>query len=230
MQLIPLGVSGAYPKVDGATSGYLVKTDSVLLFDVGSGVVSRIQKYVNIMDIKGIFLTHYHFDHICDLFVLRHHEYLASGNKITVYGPKSSCLEGTAIKNYPEFNFVGVNVGDEIKIGQTTVKVGVAKHVNEAVSYKICADKTLYYTGDTKYCQEVEDFAKDADVILCDTFKPQSKMTSTVPHMSFEEGLALSKLANAKLLGTHVHPNCVEDANAYLGQENIAKEETLYNL
>lgn len=48
-------VLGGYPKVDGATSTYLLESkDSSILLDLGSSGLSKLQKYKNIQDLDAV--------------------------------------------------------------------------------------------------------------------------------------------------------------------------------
>ena len=48
MQVTIIGHWGGYPKVDEASSGYLVEHEGFqLLLDCGSGVLSKLQKFIS---------------------------------------------------------------------------------------------------------------------------------------------------------------------------------------
>src|SRR5579859_606591 len=76
MRLTVLGASSACQNPDGACSGYLLEQDGVaLLIDCGSGVLSRLQRYVAPEQVHAIISSHMHADHTLDL--LPYHYYLA---------------------------------------------------------------------------------------------------------------------------------------------------------
>src|SRR5699024_12597664 len=61
-----------YPAPGGATSAYLLEHDGFsLLVDMGSGALSKVQKYIHVTDIDAVILSHYHHDHIADIGVLQ---------------------------------------------------------------------------------------------------------------------------------------------------------------
>lgn len=73
MKLTIIGCHGAYPVKNGATSGYLLEEgDTRVLLDCGSGVLSRLQNIIDLKELDGVILTHYHPDHCADLGCLQY--------------------------------------------------------------------------------------------------------------------------------------------------------------
>ena len=73
MKLTIIGLWGAYPKVNEASSGYLLEHNGFkLLIDCGSGVLSKMQNYVQPEKLDAVLISHYHTDHIADIGVLQH--------------------------------------------------------------------------------------------------------------------------------------------------------------
>ena len=73
MQVTIIGHWGGYPKVDEASSGYLIEHEGFqILLDCGSGVLSKLQKFIQPEMLNGVILSHYHPDHIADIGVLQH--------------------------------------------------------------------------------------------------------------------------------------------------------------
>src|SRR5699024_3438456 len=73
LKLTIIGFWGGYPSVNGASSAYLLEKDGFrLMLDFGSGVLSKIQQYINVTDIYAILITHAISDHIDDIGVLEH--------------------------------------------------------------------------------------------------------------------------------------------------------------
>ena len=71
MKLTVLGKYGPFAVNKGSTSGYLLENDNnYALLDVGSGVLSKMLNRININDLKFVVLSHLHFDHIADHFIL----------------------------------------------------------------------------------------------------------------------------------------------------------------
>ena len=87
MKLHILGVSGPFPESGGATSGYLLESPgSLVQFDLGSGVLSRLTARTAPEQLTALFLSHWHFDHASDLGVLMY-RLQALGAVLPVYAP-----------------------------------------------------------------------------------------------------------------------------------------------
>src|SRR5699024_5543921 len=64
---------GGYPTSGGATTALLDRKDVFyLLIDVGSGALSRLQKYIHVQAIDAVIVSHYHHDHVADIGVLQY--------------------------------------------------------------------------------------------------------------------------------------------------------------
>src|SRR5690625_3589619 len=73
LKLTVIGCWGGYPAPGGSTSAYMVeKNNFTLLIDLGSGSLSTLQAYKNVMDIDAVIISHYHSDHIADIGVLQY--------------------------------------------------------------------------------------------------------------------------------------------------------------
>jgi len=72
VQLIVLGTDGPYPGASKACSGYLLSYGNTkILLDCGSGVLARLQCHQDLNQLSAVVLSHLHYDHISDLYVLR---------------------------------------------------------------------------------------------------------------------------------------------------------------
>lgn len=64
-----LGTCGGYARRGRACSGYLIRSSgSNLLVDIGNGVLSNLQNFINFFDVNAIALSHMHPDHYADIF------------------------------------------------------------------------------------------------------------------------------------------------------------------
>lgn len=70
MHLVMLGTrAGPFPSLRAATSTALVVDGQVYVVDAGSGLVQRFyESGLNFGDVRGIFITHLHSDHVDDLY------------------------------------------------------------------------------------------------------------------------------------------------------------------
>ena len=104
MKLHILGVSGPFPESGGATSGYLLEAgDTLLQFDLGSGVLARLTALMPPESLSALFLSHWHFDHAADLTVLLY-RLEALGRTLQVYAPAdASSFSGRWCRRPPVF-------------------------------------------------------------------------------------------------------------------------------
>ena len=68
MQITVLGKSPSWQDSDGACSGYLIEAgDTRVLLDCGSGVMGKLRRYCDYIDIDAVVISHLHADHFFDL-------------------------------------------------------------------------------------------------------------------------------------------------------------------
>lgn len=61
MKLTVIGFWGGYPKLNGASSGYLLEHNGFnLLLDCGSGILSKLQNVLQPEELDAVILSHYH--------------------------------------------------------------------------------------------------------------------------------------------------------------------------
>ena len=91
--IIFTGTSSGYPSKDRACSSLIIKTTSGLYqFDAGEGFSSSIQKYrLDVNNIKKIFISHLHPDHIAGLFLELQLMYLTGRKKpLDIFVPQEA--------------------------------------------------------------------------------------------------------------------------------------------
>jgi ribonuclease BN (tRNA processing enzyme) len=88
--LTVLGSGSGMPSADRAGSGYLLKRwNDLTLFDCGSGVVrSLLQQGFDPLQLRRVFISHAHSDHVSDLFLLIQLLHaMSAGTTLRVYLP-----------------------------------------------------------------------------------------------------------------------------------------------
>lgn len=211
MKCTVIGFWGGYPAEGGATSSYLFEKDNFsLLIDVGSGALSSIQKYMHVMDIDAVVLSHYHQDHIADIGVLQYawlvHSYLREEKKnLPIYGHNEDiakfesltheCTEGIAYD--PE---------SKLKVGPFTISFFKTNHPAPCYGMRITdGEDVIVYTADTTYKKEWADFARDADLLITDCNFYEDQDGSAAGHMNSKEGATIASQANVgELLLSHL--------------------------
>lgn len=216
MKLTVLGEYGPFPAPGGACSGYLLQSGGTnILMDCGPGVMARLMRYVQPKELSAIVLTHLHFDHMSDLLAMRYAlEITGRREKLPVYLPDEpvsvrALLDGGPYELHPIENF---------EMGGMAFSFGPAVHPVPGYSVRVReGGKTLLYTGDTNWHDELIPFAAGSDVILADAALTTQMWSERAPHLSAQLCGQLAEASGAKeVILTHLRPDV--DSQAVLSQ------------
>ncbi len=142
------------------------------------GVLQEEVEKLEGIKIKYILLTHGHFDHIMGVHGLKE----ATGALVAIheadedclYDPAKSLSEGnTPEKQIPVHADILLKDGDELKIGETVIKVmHTPGHTLGSVCYIIEDEKTIF-SGDTLFCMTVgrTDLYGGDEATLCNSLR-----------------------------------------------------------
>lgn len=208
MKLTIIGCHGAYPVKNGATSGYLLEEGNTrVLLDCGSGVLSQLQNVIDLKELDGVVLTHYHPDHCADLGCLQYAVMLdiLTGRRrkdFAAWGPGNenklsyeNYCKGYSYENQPHF-----------QIGDLEFEVNLNQHEipSYAVKAKGRSEGVLVYSGDTNYYDGLAEFAGKADLLLCEASLYACQKGDVWGHMcSSEAGEVAVKAEVSGLCLTH---------------------------
>jgi|HigsolmetaAR203D_1030402.scaffolds.fasta_scaffold01818_7 ribonuclease BN (tRNA processing enzyme) len=212
MKITILGYWGGYPSAGGATAGYLVTTDEGnILIDCGSGVMSRLTFFTHVEKLSGVILSHLHYDHMADIGIL---QYAAVGaqrvgrmkNKLQIFAPDQP--EEMRERLYgPHSEVHSIREDQPIRLAGADIEFFPVKHTIPCYSVKVrYRGKTLVYSADTAYFEGLVEFAKDADMLICEaTICRGSCHTTGDGHMDAKQAGTVAQKANAKqLVLTHL--------------------------
>ncbi|MBI2656298.1 MBL fold metallo-hydrolase [Candidatus Woesearchaeota archaeon] len=223
MKLIILGSGTAAPVLNRNCAGYILEVDNKkLLFDSGAGTIRRLLELkIDLFAIEHIFYTHLHNDHINDLgAIIWSNNYGGTREKpLNLYGPEG-------FKNYfkvlledllkPTKIYFKINLKELtnsiIKIGNATIKTMQIKHsaTTKSIAYRIeHKNKSIVYTGDTEYCKETIEIAKNADVLITECSLPDNEEIEghLTPSLA---GKIASKAQVKTLMLTHFYPQVLK--------------------
>lgn len=212
MNITILGCWGGFPKVNEASSGYLVEQDGVkILVDCGSAVLSKLQNHVNPAELDAVILSHYHADHIADIGVLQHALLIDSFTKKTrqaplfIYGHQE--VDAFQSLTYKEITKgIAYDPGEQLEIGPFAISFLKTDHPAPCYAMKIKTNTdTLVYTADTAFKKEFIDFSRDADVLLseCNLYKGMNG--ASAGHLTSEQAGKIAFEANVNtLILTHL--------------------------
>ena len=237
MKLTVIGSWSGYPKANEASSGYLLQhEDYHLLLDCGSGVLSKLQNILAPEQLNGVFITHYHADHIADIGVLQHARLI-----IGLLGKKMDCLPIYAHdldkSEFSKLTYKEITKGiayrenETVTAGPFKVQFLKTKHPIDCFAMRFEVDgKSFVYTGDTSFKEELVTFSQDADLLLCECSFYGHQDGSNAGHMTSYDAGKLAEKANVKrMVLTHLpHYGNIEELKEeagefYQGEISLAK-------
>jgi ribonuclease BN (tRNA processing enzyme) len=226
MKLTVIGYWGAYPEANEATSGYLVQHNGKnILIDCGSGVLSKVQNYINIEDLDAVVLSHYHADHMGDIYPLQYAIMI-----LRHMGTRQKNLKVYALGNDRKFetlNYGNSCIAYSVTPGLSTdiegLKFSFAKTVHPVpcVGMRI-EDETgiIAYTADSQWSNSLIELSRNSDFLLCECNLQNKQKGVVTGHLTAGEAGTIAASANAKnLVLTHLphiidHNILVAEANA----------------
>ena len=221
-----------------STSSYLVESDNqACVLDLGSGSVSKLLQKISLDKLKFVFLSHMHFDHVCDFGVLSYAiNFLNKGEKINLYAYNDGSDLFNLIKSNQAFNVIELEVGREYTDGNFTFSF--YKMVHPAISHGIkitSLGKTLAYTGDTTILGDIDNLVKGADALIADGCFLQKDYADNKPHMSIKQVSEIANKHQVKTVVSHISYNYTDEEvtkeiESYTNLASIAIENKTYNL
>ncbi len=223
MKVEVLGCSGGKTN-NSKLPSFLI--DNKILFDCGS-VCSELtlERQLNI---ESVFISHSHFDHICDLPFLADNFSIA-GKQIKVYASEKTIevikrnvfnnetwpdFTNIPDKDNPVIEFVSVKVGDIVKIGDYIVEFFNVFHTKGSIGFIIRKEKSvLAYTADTYKENGLWDTlkAKRVNSIITECSFPadRKELATLSSHLSVPDFLAeYKKMAGIdKIFVFHLKPH-----------------------
>jgi len=220
-----------YSQAGIATQIMISVEEDFFIVDAGDGTLRDLFfRKIDFRKIKGIFLTHGHYDHMAGLYaLLGHFRIIERKCPVNIYFPKG-CKEVQQIitafqKSYDDFSFkiqtYKVKGGDEVKIKDLKVKiyqmrhyaaVGVNRilHPDVAVGYRfIHQGKIVAISGDTGTCPGLIKLVDGADEAYIDSTLKEEEVTEIILnnlHLSQKKAEEIGKLAK-KYIPIHSQGN-----------------------
>lgn len=205
MKLTVIGKYGPYGKAEiGAASSYLVENcGEYIVLDMGPGTLSRLQGAVDIKKVKYFYLSHLHYDHTSDFLAFR---YLLEdlNHRVTLLTHKDDSEWYRLLTDHPLINVQNIDENESFKTQTMTLRFYPMKHTVPCYAIRLEGDKTLVYTGDTMFNENIAVAIKGADCMLADCSKP---VGFTGPHMTADIAKMLYNDNNIPIIATHLSPD-----------------------
>ena len=162
--------------------------------------------------LKGILITHEHFDHICGLYALLNFmRLLRRKRKRLIVVPKSIrhvhlLLKPPLMYRSPTYpvEITEVNHKDRFRLGGANISAFSVEHEKEfpSLGYSIydCEGFKVVVSGDTRPCENLEREVKGADVAVLECTLGKKRKNMTIGHMTRSEAEELGRKARKLIL------------------------------
>ncbi len=196
-----------------------------MLFDSGAGTIRRLlETGTKIFDISFNFFSHLHPDHTGELvpflFATKYPDIEQRQKPLTIVAGKGFAEFYNKLKNvYGEWielkpgllNVVEMdnNGKDSVDFGEFTVESIPVEHTDESLAYRINSSngKSVVYSGDTDFSDNLVTLAKNTDLFICESALPDELKVSG--HLTPSLAGEIATQANVgKLALIHFYPEC----------------------
>lgn len=226
MTVTILGSGTCVPSLRRSSCAILVKiNENLLLFDSGAGTMRRLlEAGVEIFDVSYIFYSHFHPDHTGELVpFLFSNKYpdenrrkipltLVAGRGFAEFYDNLKNVYGSWMELSPGFlNIVELdNTARDIeRFGDFQVESLPVDHNDESIAFKITGSggKSVVYSGDTDFSDNLVTLSKAADLLICESALPDELKAKG--HLTPSLAGEIATRANVRnLVLTHFYPEC----------------------
>lgn len=248
MRLTILGSSASYANPGQACSGYLVEGGGArVLLDCGNGVLANLIAVADPLSLDAVLITHYHPDHVLDLFALQALlRYAPTGPApaLRVYAPAglfgrmTALLSERGARELAEaFDVHDLVAGCTLRFGELDVEPVLVDHTDPTFAMRVRADGALLvYTADSAPGVRLDAAASGADLLLAEATLPE-QYAGAAPHLTASEAGVLARDAGAGHLVLTHHWATNDRANSqrvaeevFGGPTDVAVELATYDI
>lgn len=220
MNLKVLGSVSPYPKGKNNGVSFLIKTkydNQNIILDLGSGSTRLLDMTMD-LDNLIVIISHLHKDHYTDISALAYASFVGHklgyvNKRIKVYIPKcEELIDYKYLMNYGNEHYLEFIPYDalDLNIGKET-HITSNYNPHDIISNSIKIEDSgisIVYSGDTGYENNtLKTFAKDADLLVCESSFIKGQAKSLDNHLfAYEAGLIAKEAKVHKLMLTHFYP------------------------
>jgi ribonuclease BN (tRNA processing enzyme) len=240
MRLTVLGKSPSWQDAGGACSGYLIQEgDTSVVVDCGNGVFGKLREHIDYVDVDAVVLSHLHADHFLDLVPYAYAlTYAPRQQPVPVdRWPGTDCPACPVLHAPPgstelfrrvvgawgnedliekAFELREYDPAQEIEIGPIRIAFQSVPHFTETFAMSISSSNgsgRIVYGADSRPTEALEEFARDADLMLVEATLPRPERTGMRGHLTAGEAGGHARGAGAKrLLLVHISDELDADA------------------
>lgn len=197
--LTTLGTGTIVPVPGRKCAGYLLDTtDSLILLDCGPGIFGQLADLeIDYSKLHNIFITHFHYDHISDLFALIISMNIRfNGNySLSITGPKGIADILYNVKKFllpyqDDFNLEKLHITEvepgNFKIGDLSITTDRTFHTSNSLCYRFVDTRgtVFFYSGDTDYNEHIVKLGSNADLAVVECSHSDG-FANTCGHMTW---------------------------------------------
>jgi ribonuclease BN (tRNA processing enzyme) len=240
MRLTVLGKSPSWQDAGGACSGYLIQEEGTsVVVDCGNGVFGKLRQHIDYVDVDAVVLSHLHADHFLDLVPYAYAlTYAPRQQPVPVdRWPGTDCPACPVLHAPPgakdlfrrvvgawgnddlienAFELREYDPADELEIGPIRISFQPVPHFTETFAMSISSSNgsgRIVYGADSRPTEALEEFARDADLMLVEATLPRPERTGMRGHLTAGEAGGHARDAGAKrLLLVHISDELDADA------------------
>ena len=224
MEIIILGSGTAIPSSDRASPSFVLLLEGRrVLFDTGPGTLRQLSRIgINHDQIDQIFISHFHPDHTADLihflFATRHPPTLMNRKPFIITAPSGFVDFLSALQkaygnwlNIPpdimEIEELDTAKPEKRNYEKFHVMSQPVRHKPYSLAYRITGQsgERFVYSGDTGFCDEIVNLARDSDLLMLECSFPEGEEREG--HLTPALAGRIATLAGvSKLLLIHFYP------------------------
>ncbi|HEX9671746.1 MAG TPA: MBL fold metallo-hydrolase, partial [Thermoanaerobaculia bacterium] len=223
MRLRVLGSSGAYPRPDNPSTGFVLETGQGRLWlDAGTGTFAALQRAgVPYTRLDALVLSHLHADHCLDVYPLYYALRFTPGEgwgterRLPVYAPPGSreTLSGLLAPDDAEtfaraLDFREIEEGSVVEAAGLRLTFLRTRHPIHTLAVRAeAAGAVLTYSADTGPGTDLPRFARGSDLLVCEATYQNARLGAPL-HLSAAQAAETAVQAEARALAlTHLWPD-----------------------
>ncbi len=224
MNFIVLGSGTSIPHPARSSSGYWLETaGGTLLLDCSCSVIHRMaREHLDWPNLDAIWISHFHLDHVGGipslLSGLKHAADTRDRVKpLKIFGPAGLRRIMEGFENVNQYKFLKLHFPVELieieeherfEILPDLEAVALSTpHTAESQAIRVFdkSGKSIVYSSDTGFTKSVGEFARNADLFVCECSFFENKPTQN--HLVLAEAMFLARYGSPKrIMLTHLYP------------------------
>lgn len=226
MNVTIIGSGTGVPSVKRASPSILIETgSSKILCDTGPGTLRQLLKTgTSLNDIDIIAYSHFHIDHTADMipFIFackyspgnirsRNIKILGSPGIIRLFNNLADAYGSWVIPEH--FSIEWIETGKSTMLFDGfSITTAPVNHIDSSIAMRIedSAGKSIVYSGDTAYCEEIVKLAHKSDLLILECSFPEH-MECTGHLIPSLAGKIATESQTNRLVLTHFYPPCDEN-------------------